>query len=288
MTIGIDTHARHIAKQGYTIVEGAIEPDLVDALDDDLLRLEHDLGIVPAHNTFEGLHTVRIYNLLAHGPHFEQIPVHPAILPLCEQVLDPGLLVSSLSSIAIGPEESPQPIHADDQVIPLPKPHPATVCNTMWALTDFTEENGATRIIPGSHLADESPDFGRHYDSIPAEMPKGSVLVWHGSLWHGGGANTTSERRVGIAMNYCAGYIRQQENQQLGLPSWWPGSPTASRSWSGTASTRDLSAISTRRCRPIDCCTPTPSSRCFGTWPNRRRPDRSIRSSSACQLDPNR
>ena len=219
MTIGIDTHARHIAKQGYTIVEGAIEPDLVDALDDDLLRLEHDLGIVPAHNTFEGLHTVRIYNLLAHGPHYEQIPVHPAILPLCDQVLDPGLLVSSLSSIAIGPEESPQPIHADDQVIPLPKPHPATVCNTMWALTDFTEENGATRIIPGSHLADESPDFGRHYDSIPAEMPKGSVLVWHGSLWHGGGANTTSERRVGIAMNYCAGYIRQQENQQLGLPT---------------------------------------------------------------------
>ena len=49
-------------------------------------------------------------------------------------------------------------------------------------------------------------------------MPKGSVLVWHGSLWHGGGANTTGERRVGIAMNYCAGWIRQQENQQLGIP----------------------------------------------------------------------
>ena len=80
------------------------------------------------------------------------------------------------------------------------------------------EENGATRIIPGSHLADRSPEFGQHYDSIPAEMKKGSVLIWHGSLWHGGGANTTGERRVGIAMNYCAGYIRQQENQQLGIP----------------------------------------------------------------------
>ena len=63
------------------------------------------------------------------------------------------------------------------------------------------------------------PDFGRHYESIAAEMPAGSVLIWHGSLWHGGGANTTSdERRVGIACNYCAGYIRQQENQQLGIP----------------------------------------------------------------------
>ena len=88
----------------------------------------------------------------------------------------------------------------------------------MWALTDFTEANGATRVVPGSHLADRSPDYGHPYDTVPAEMAKGSVLVWHGSLWHGGGANTTDTRRVGIAMNYCAGYIRQQENQQLGLP----------------------------------------------------------------------
>ncbi|HLH28551.1 MAG TPA: phytanoyl-CoA dioxygenase family protein, partial [Acidimicrobiales bacterium] len=77
---------------------------------------------------------------------------------------------------------------------------------------------GATRIVPGTHTADDSPDLFRSYPSVPAEMAAGSVLVWHGSLWHGGGANTTTERRVGIAMNYCAGYIRQQENQQLGLP----------------------------------------------------------------------
>ena len=102
-------------------------------------------------------------------------------------------------------------------MIPLDKPHAPTVCNTMWALTDFTEANGATRIIPGSHLRDHSPDYGAPYDSIPAEMGRGSVLVWHGSLWHGGGANGTGRDRIGIAMNYCAGYIRQQENQQLGL-----------------------------------------------------------------------
>ena len=83
---------------------------------------------------------------------------------------------------------------------------------------ELLRANGATRIIPGSHLLDHSPNYGQHYDSIAAEMPKGSVLVWHGSLWHGGGANTTGDRRVGIAMNYCAGWIRQQENQQLGIP----------------------------------------------------------------------
>jgi ectoine hydroxylase-related dioxygenase (phytanoyl-CoA dioxygenase family) len=67
-------------------------------------------------------------------------------------------------------------------------------------------------------LRADNPDYGAPYDSIAAEMPKGSVLIWHGSLWHGGGANTTDTPRIGIAMNYCAGYIRQQENQQLGLP----------------------------------------------------------------------
>lgn len=214
------TLARHrdeIAEQGYTVLAEVFDVDDAAALEADLRRLEDELGAVPAANSFEGTHTVRIYNLLARGRRYQQIPVHPEVLPVVEAVLDPGCLVSSLSSIAIDPGETAQPIHADDQLIPLPKPHPATVCNTMWAVTDFTEANGATRVIPGSHLADDSPTYGDHYESVPAEMPAGSVLVWHGSLWHGGGANTTDRRRVGVAMNYCAGYIRQQENQQLGL-----------------------------------------------------------------------
>ena len=214
----LDAHADAIARDGYTIVEDAIDLDLVDALRDDLARLEAECSIVPADNSFEGSRTVRIYNLLALGKVYEAIPVHEHVLPVVERVLDPGCLVSSLSSIAILPGETAQPIHADDQLIPLDKPHAPTVCNSMWALTDFTEANGATRVIPGSHLADHSPEYGAPYDSVPAEMARGSVLVWHGSLWHGGGANTTDQRRIGIAMNYCAGYIRQQENQQLGIP----------------------------------------------------------------------
>ena len=214
----MDAYAATVRTVGWVIIEDAIAIDLVDAIHDEVMRLERDLGIVPADNLFEGLHTTRIYNLLAHGTLFERIPVHPNVLPVVEKVLDDGLLISSLSSIAIGPDESAQPIHADDQLVPLPKPHPPIICNTMWAITDFTERNGATRLCPGTHLADHSPDLSVRYDSIAAEMPKGSVLVWVGSLWHGGGANTTTERRFGIAMNYCAGFIRQQENQQLGIP----------------------------------------------------------------------
>src|SRR6202167_3881325 len=211
-------HAEEVMEDGYTIVEAAIEASLCDEIADDLLRLEEELGILPADNAFEGVHTTRIYNLLAHGPLYERIPVHPNVLPIVEHVLDPGLLISSLSSISIGSDETAQPIHADDQLIPLPKPHPPIICNTMWAITDFTAENGATRLVPGTHLADHSPDLSKHHDTIPAVMRKGGVLVWVGSLWHGGGANVTADRRVGIAMNYCAGFMRQQEHQQLGIP----------------------------------------------------------------------
>ena len=215
----LKTHLQRIADDGYTILPNAIEPDLLDEIDEALLKLEHDLGIVPADNLFEGLRTTRVYNLLIHGSTFQKVPVHPNVLPVVEGVLDPGLLISSLSSIAIGPGEEAQPIHADDQLIPLTRPHVPIICNTMWAITDFTEENGATRLIPGSHKRDEPPNPLEPYDdTVAAVMPKGSVLVWVGSLWHGGGANQTDQRRVGIAMNYCAGYIRQQENQQLGVP----------------------------------------------------------------------
>ena len=213
----VAVHVDRIAEQGWSVIEDAVEPDLIDELADELESLEAKLSITPAGNSFEGHNTVRVYNLLVRGDVFARVPVHANVLPVVEGVLDPGCLLSSLSSIAIGAGESAQPIHADDQLIPLPKPHPPVVCNTMWALTDFTEANGATRLVPGSHLQD-SPDYGGRYDSIPAEMARGSVLVWHGSLWHGGGANATDDRRVGIACNYCAGYVRQQENQQLGIP----------------------------------------------------------------------
>ncbi|HTM21533.1 MAG TPA: phytanoyl-CoA dioxygenase family protein [Kofleriaceae bacterium] len=218
MTVDVNAHAERIARDGYTIVEGAIEPEMVAALRADVARLHQALAIHPARNPFEGTHTLRVYNLLVHGELYQRIPVHPSVLPVVERVLDPGCLVSSLSSITILPGETAQPIHADDQLIPIPKPHVALVCNSMWAITDFTEANGATRIIPGSHLRDGSPAFGSQHDSLAAEMPAGSVMIYHGSLWHGGGANHSDAPRTGIAMNYCAGYIRQQENQQLGIP----------------------------------------------------------------------
>jgi ectoine hydroxylase-related dioxygenase (phytanoyl-CoA dioxygenase family) len=215
---GVDEHVARIAREGYTILEDVIEPTLLSELVSAIDALHAELRVEPAENVSEGTKTLRVYNLLARGKVFERVPVHDAVLPLVERVLDPGCLVSSLSSITILPGEIAQPIHADDQLIPLPKPHVPLVCNTMWALTDFTEENGATRLVRGTHTAARDPELGEEHATVAAVMRKGSVLVWNGSLWHGGGANRTRERRIGLAMNYCAGFMRQQENQQLGIP----------------------------------------------------------------------
>src|SRR6187200_976828 len=99
-------HLERIQRDGYTIVEDAIDPQLIDALVDDLNRLERELEIRPADNSFEGANTLRVYNLLAHGELWQQVPVHEQVLPIVEAVLDPGCLISSLSSVNIGPEET--------------------------------------------------------------------------------------------------------------------------------------------------------------------------------------
>jgi len=218
MSEELAAHIERLERDGFTIVRDAFAAGLASAIHADIDRLEAELGVGFGGNGFEGHATTRVYNLLALGELYAQVPVHPVVLPLMHHLLGTGCLVSSLSAITIHPNEIAQPIHADDQVIPIPKPHKAVTANSMWAITDFTEANGATRVIPGSHLADHSPAYGQHYDSICAEMPAGSILVWDGGLWHGGGANATGARRRGLAMNYCAGFIRQQENQQLGIP----------------------------------------------------------------------
>ena len=82
----------------------------------------------------------------------------------------------------------------------------------------FTERNGATRIVPGSHVFDHAPEYGTHHDTVAAEMPAGSVMLFDSALWHGGGANATQARRYALSCSYCAGWMRQQENYQLGVP----------------------------------------------------------------------
>jgi ectoine hydroxylase-related dioxygenase (phytanoyl-CoA dioxygenase family) len=214
----LDRHVDAIAEVGYTVLEQAIEPELVDQLVATIDRLMVDLRIPLGENAFLGEHTRRIFNLLARDPLFASVPLHPAVLPVIERVLDRQCLLSSLTAIEMGPGQRAQPLHADDGSIALARPHEPIVAVAIWALTDFTLHNGATHVVPGSHRWASRPAKGERADSVRAVMAKGSVIVYHGSLWHGGGDNDSSDRRMAIVVNHCAGYMRQEENQLLAVP----------------------------------------------------------------------
>jgi len=152
MTAVLDetTLAEHLARiddQGFTIIEDAVEPELLVALRDTIRRLEGELGLEPLGTAAEGHSTLRMYNLLAKDPVFQAMPVHPAVLPVVEAMLDPGCLLSGMTAIVIGPGEGAQPMHGDDIVMSrhLARPHAPMMVTSVWALTDFTPENGGTR-----------------------------------------------------------------------------------------------------------------------------------------------
>jgi ectoine hydroxylase-related dioxygenase (phytanoyl-CoA dioxygenase family) len=214
----LDTRAAEIESRGYTVLEGVIDPHLVAALVETIDRLLVDLAVPFGENSFLGHRTRRIFNLLPRDPIFVQVPLHATVLPLVDRVLGGQCLLSSLTAIEMNPGQEPQPFHADDGSVTLPRPHVALECIAIWALTDFDDANGGTRIVPGSHKWDRAPVPGEHADFETVEMAAGSVVVYHGSLWHGGGANTTDARRMGIVVNHCAGFMRQEENQLLAIP----------------------------------------------------------------------
>jgi ectoine hydroxylase-related dioxygenase (phytanoyl-CoA dioxygenase family) len=163
---------------------------------------------------FFGNRTRRVHNILAKTRAVDPLVAHPAVLELLRGTLTQPQ-VSIVNAIEIHPGETAQFLHQDDVVFPIARPHPPLIVNTMWALTEFTAENGATRLVPGSQDAtelDENPLI------VTAEMEPGSVLVWNGGLFHGGGANHAQQPRLGLNVNYNCRWLRQQENQYLAIP----------------------------------------------------------------------
>ena len=214
----IARRAAAIRDDGYIVVEDVIPIDFVEALTRKIDQLMVDLEIPCSANSFLGRQTRRIFNLLARDEIFRWVPTFARTLPVVEQVVDPECLLSSLTAIEMGPGQARQPIHADDGSHGYPRPSPPLGMIAMWALSDFTRANGGTHIVPGSHRFSRRPARGDKVESIQVEMPAGSVLFYHASLWHGGGANDTAQRRMAIVVNYCAGFLRQEECQLLAIP----------------------------------------------------------------------
>ena len=168
--------AEKVKEEGFAILQGAIPPELVASLRDASLRCMQELAVPFGTNVFLGERTRRLFNLLARDRIFEGVPVHAAVLPVIEQVLDEDLLLSSLTAIEMHPGQTAQPLHADDGSINLPRPHPAITCTALWALSDFTADNGATRLVPGSHLSERRPRKAEVADCALAEMPVADFL----------------------------------------------------------------------------------------------------------------
>jgi ectoine hydroxylase-related dioxygenase (phytanoyl-CoA dioxygenase family) len=213
-----DATAALVREQGWAILRAALSVAEVAALVNAVDRALVDCAIPFGTNEFLGFRTRRVFNLLARSEAFESLVLHPALLPVAERLLGSDLLLSSLTAIEMNPGETPQPLHADDGTLPLARPHPPYTCTAIVALSEFTSENGATHFVPGSHAFARRPRPGEGAETRQAAMPAGGALVYHGSLWHGGGANRSAARRLAIVVNYCAGFLRQEECQLLALP----------------------------------------------------------------------
>jgi ectoine hydroxylase-related dioxygenase (phytanoyl-CoA dioxygenase family) len=207
--------AQRLTSDGYVVVSGLMSDGEVAAARADLGRV---LDTTPSgRNAFEGFGTQRVYALFAKTRCFDALAVHPLLLAVLDQVLGHYQL-SAPVGIRIGPGESAQILHRDDAVYPLPEPHPPVVVNTMWPLDEFTGENGATRFIPGSHAWEPGRQPAEGDPVLTAAMAPGSALFYLGSLWHGGGANTTARPRLGVILEYAAAWLRPQENHCLAVP----------------------------------------------------------------------
>ena len=194
-----------LEREGYIIREGVFDPEPVrEALAPILVATPH------GRNDFEGFDTRRAYGLLGKTRALDDLILDPVSLELAGAVLG-DFLLSALVAIQIGPGESAQGPHTDDGIYPLPQPHPTVILNSMWAVDDFTEANGATFLFPRSHREERA-------ERIVAEMPAGSVILYLGTLVHGGGANTTDAPRLGVLIEYLSSWLRQQETHTVVMP----------------------------------------------------------------------
>ncbi|MBL4871377.1 MAG: phytanoyl-CoA dioxygenase family protein [Robiginitomaculum sp.] len=202
-----------LQEHGYVMIKNLIS-------DEECAEIKKELSPLLTHtgrNAFEGVKTQRIYATIRKTRICDQLVTHPRILALLDRMFMPNYLLSQLQVINILPGEAEQFLHADDSFYPVPRPRAPLGAATIWAIDDFTSENGATRLIPGSqNWGDQRPSDSDKI--LPAVMPKGSVIFYGGTLWHGGGANESDDARLAITAQYCEPWVRQQENYTLGTP----------------------------------------------------------------------
>ena len=215
-------HAAEIRAQGFSVI-----PDFMDEAGLAAFRaaLAPFLGSHRGRNDFEGFETERVYTLVARDKVFEDIACDPRLMSLLGCFLEGSFLLSATHAINLKPGETVQSIHIDDGFYRQPRTSPAVGYSVIGAIDAFTAANGATEIIPGSHLWSDEEVAERRQDTaalekllVPMEVPAGACFVFPGKLLHRGGANRTDKPRLAFTNQYCAGWARPQENFFLSVP----------------------------------------------------------------------
>jgi ectoine hydroxylase-related dioxygenase (phytanoyl-CoA dioxygenase family) len=198
-------------RDGSVILPDLLTADELDQIRDAVAPLLNLHG----RNGFEGHTTQRVYSVLNKTRACDRIADHPRVLALLDRLFLPNYLLSMLQVINILPGEQAQMLHTDDGFYPIPRPRAGLGAATIWAIDDFTADNGATDIVAGSHLwGDRRP---QEAEREPVVMKAGSCVFFPGTLWHGGGANRTGAARLALTAQYCEPWLRPQEAFTLSM-----------------------------------------------------------------------
>ena len=213
-------------RDGCVIVKSLADPKICDHLEEELAPfLEAEKGKPPinapyGYEDFLPAKTRRIVGVIAKSRAFRALITHQMIMAVCDAMLMPNCASYQVCTTAVlvpDPGSKAQALHREDQLWNLPSPHPVIEVATMWAISEFTRENGATHLVPGSNSwwDDRAP---RQDEIVQAEMPRGSLLLWTDHVLHGAGANRSNAPRFSAGAAYILGWLRQEENQYLAVP----------------------------------------------------------------------
>lgn len=208
-------HVEQVLKDGYVVIPNAFtDAQALEAIAE-IDRL-HGNAPKKGRDAFDGFKTNRIFSLLGKTRVFDKFCVLPQVLAMNEYFLDDDYLIYIMETIVINPGERNQRLHHDDAVTRLPRPRPPVTAAIMVVLDDYTELNGATRIIPGSHKwgSDRIPE---EEEAVSAVCPRGSIVYFLGTTWHSGGANRSSMPRYAATIQYCQPYIRPLDNLMVAV-----------------------------------------------------------------------
>lgn len=209
-----------LRRDGAVIVTGLINDEQADAVSREL-REPLDRRGLDSVSDFNGDLTRRLDCSLAVAPSSAPLLEHDMVVAVADAFLLPHAvtyLISSVNAIEVLPGEAPQVLHRDDSPFPINMAGAELMIGVIWALDDFTDENGATRVVPGSHRFVRSWHVPQLDNAEQAVMPKGSALFYLGSTWHGSGGNAGDGARLGLVTTYIVGWLRQEENQYLYNP----------------------------------------------------------------------